>query len=279
MDVNKPWPCLMILHGTVKNPTLTFYNVSDENYQSKTPKECRNKDMLWSYGEWVMLRDTINSADFCLLNVLTMEILQLPSLDGSLSIRQVGPILSSPHPTTDTNCRVFLQIDTMKGLCLSCQMGAEQFHLQNFNLDNMLMDAIILQGKMYGFTLTDRNLICSDIKEGDPSSIQFRECINGAQELTDDKSLFWNNGRKILSHGIVRQDLDGAIFLDEWRSFCSCISGCGLKGNCIYFTGLDATLHVYDLEDHGVIMPPPFRFTMKDPKLCWLLISNTSSPY
>ncbi|CAI9104041.1 OLC1v1002648C1 [Oldenlandia corymbosa var. corymbosa] len=89
-DVNQPWPCLLISHLKKKKPILTFHNTSSKQYQSKLAPELTTKTAHKCHGEWMLIQDDTNLTEYCILNPLTMETLQLPRLEEDFKLPSYG---------------------------------------------------------------------------------------------------------------------------------------------------------------------------------------------
>ncbi|CAI9104046.1 OLC1v1002653C1 [Oldenlandia corymbosa var. corymbosa] len=315
VDVDQqPWPCLLISHGTNQKPILTFYNASTEQYQSKLALELVNKTVLKSNGQWLLIQDDINESDYCILNVVTMEKLQLPRLEEDLELNCHGGYfsLSSQNPTaSEGDCHAYI----MKGadhVNMFWPIGAKEFIRQELvelkREDIRPMTAAVFQGKVYYMTGPELSLYCSEPEIAPSDKVHLREII------TEEKmnTLLFNKDRCFLLElcgqllyidrvvsdvrqamfQILRADLeastwekvndigdDYAIFYDDFGAFAACVAGCGLRGNCVYYPEDDGSLNAYDLGNGGgcfrLLSPLPFTETTSE--LRWLLISNINS--
>ncbi|KAL3538654.1 hypothetical protein ACH5RR_002020 [Cinchona calisaya] len=238
-----------------------------------------------------------------------MDKVELPSpaLEDVPFDYYVACFLSSPSPT-DPNCRAFF-LHGPRLLCISCEVGAKEFRKQELYFgDELFIDAINFQGKIYCLKLPSCSLHCADFADdyNDEHLPEFREFINGGllEDLVPQldlthyyliescgELLFVHKfclGTEVVDFNIFRADFcekrweriksigdDRAIFIDDWKGFSASTIGSGVEGNCIYFINHGA-IHVYDLEDQSILMPSPFPFNTQESDLRWFKISPSS---
>ena len=128
--IPQSYPWLVIRDGKHLERQKIF-NLSKDKYYSITIPEMHNKMICTSTNEWLLLND-LDSKDLSLLNLLSMEVVQLPRLE---SFKDSDVCILSP-PTSESNQDSYVMI-IHRSPCTFyfCQPGDEEFSEQEFEFD------------------------------------------------------------------------------------------------------------------------------------------------
>nr|POF07601.1 hypothetical protein CFP56_59463 [Quercus suber] len=128
MPQSYPW--LVIRDGKHLERQKNF-NISRDKYYPITIPEMHNKMICTSTNEWLLLND-LDSKDLSLLNLLSLEVVQLPRLK-SFTNSDVC-ILSPPTSESNQDCYVMI-IHRSPCRFYFCQPGDEECSEQDFEFD------------------------------------------------------------------------------------------------------------------------------------------------
>ena len=150
--IPQSYPWLVIRDGKHLERQKIF-NLSKDKYYSITIPEMHNKMICTSTNEWLLLND-LDSKDLSLLNLLSMEVVQLPRLE---SFKDSDVCILSP-PTSESNQDSYVMI-IHRSPCTFyfCQPGDEEFSEQEFEFDLEfgamgISAATMFRGKVYFLT-------------------------------------------------------------------------------------------------------------------------------
>ncbi|XP_065638900.1 uncharacterized protein LOC112026406 [Quercus suber] len=159
--IPQSYPWLVIRDGKHLERQKIF-NISKDKYYSITIPEMHNKMICTSTNEWLLLND-LDSKDLSLLNLHSMEVLQLPRLE---SFTDSDVCILSP-PTSESNQDYYVMIiHCSPSRFYFCQPGDEEFSEQVFEFDLEEQDdefgamwisaATMFRGKVYFLTTFSR---------------------------------------------------------------------------------------------------------------------------
>ncbi|KAL4605590.1 hypothetical protein ACB092_09G040400 [Castanea dentata] len=284
--IPQSYPWLVIRDGKHLERQKIF-NISKNKYYSITIPEMHNKMICTSTNEWLLLND-LDSKDLSLLNLLSMEVVQLPRLE-SFTNSDVC-ILCPPTSESNQDCYVMI-IDRSPCKFYFCQPGDEEFSEQEFEFD--------LEEQEYEFgAMCISAATMEDFPRPSPPEIPTTNdyLIESGGELLyihkmrggwDAKMIL---GFIILRMNFLRQAWEEVNNIGGWTLFLSqdrglehkaisCFAAEGVKQNSIYFTKpFDRFYYVFDLENNSISKSLPCPTVSKFmSRLDWVLIPITKS--
>ncbi|WCJ30700.1 hypothetical protein M5689_012244 [Euphorbia peplus] len=137
-----PW---LVIHDVSDRSKLVWYNIASKKYSQKTITEMENKLIWCSRFGWFILQD-ITSADLCLFDPITLEIIGLPPLP-----KDCGDI-SSCHillPLGNPNCHAIFFIEDTETLFYCKPKDGEFTKLKVEDIENFR----VVGGKGYALLL------------------------------------------------------------------------------------------------------------------------------
>ena len=273
-----PW--LMFSHGKNKQ-RQTFFNIPEHHYYTKIIPELHNKRVACSSYGWLILED-LDSDDCFLLNLLSMEKIQLPPMDLDYEVC----ILSLPP--SDPNCYVLF---VTNDFLLSWQPGDNEFVRKDFQIEVEFIDwasIIVHQGQIYAIVNPKAYILVADFTR---SIIRFTKLINESAPIIGSHGIIFfksylieSSGELLVVHKVfstmfqlrhvvlnfeiyrldrskdiwtkVRNIGKQTIFLSADEGKCRLVQNAGIKENSIYFTRY-RNLYVFDLDDQSVTVSLP----------------------
>ncbi|OMO65518.1 hypothetical protein COLO4_31188 [Corchorus olitorius] len=285
---SQPYPWLLISHGK-HYQRQTFYSVSQRRYYTKLiPEMCNKKICYGSFG-WYLLVDRVSSDNCLLLNLASMETIQLPPLnmkDFTFCI-----LTAPPH---DPNSYIVFIHRSYKELMFCHPRDDAEFSKQI--LDGELRFLGEFRFFECSITIGDKTYCRSGkgkllTMEFEGSDFRFRQVMvkKEPKTLSRAEHLVEFYGelllvRKISSliefcewyfcFEVYRLDSDAmewvemksignnALFLPsleyQKQGICCPVTDSQTRRNCIYYSKLqDKNLYVFDLEDQSVTMYLP----------------------
>ncbi|KAJ4821938.1 hypothetical protein Tsubulata_045825 [Turnera subulata] len=242
-----------------------------------------NKIIISILNEWMMVEDEVDANDRFLLNVVSRERIQLPSL-GDFDISCCA--FSSP---SDADCHIVFSGD--EGI-LFCKPGGDEYQRQDHQVEDSPTHIISNGRKIYGiigkivvaFEFEESRLWLRPILEGSripsppPAHIRCTKRFMIQSQSCDDELLIVVRqgigmfGFEVSKFTIYKANLtrgegwikmDGigtrTIFLNDWdEGFCCSTTDPAIKKNSIYYLSEDDTyIYVWDLEEQSVTMHLP----------------------
>lgn len=290
-STNPPQPWLLISHGN-SNHGHVFYSLSEDRSYVRSIPQLRNKHICTSSHGWMVLRDLDNPHGCSLLNIVTMEEIELPHLDFEY---RHCIILASPPGHLD--CRVvFFESTADYSIIYSCKPGADQtFHEQDLGIDdNAFHCASVFDGKIYGITLNRHELLVLDFDGPTPEvrtiivnqklvlspTTSALQCylVEFCGEIFLVIQIFKGTHVKCTDEfSIFRSDLSQKAWVEVKSVGENCAillthDGCGMcylaskesgiKGNTIYFMDTSSRsrcIYSFDLQEQSYSIYPPFH--------------------
>ncbi|XP_022720195.1 uncharacterized protein LOC111278024 [Durio zibethinus] len=271
--MSQPYPWLVISHGEFVQ-RQTFFNISQHRYYTKIIPEMCNKQICCSSFGWLVLLDLVSS-DCSLLNLISMETIQLPPFNMKFDTC----ILTAPP--SDPNCHI-LFFNYIEDEFIFCFPGACEFSKQKLE-DDVVISVTTFGGKTYCIS----SEYCLLTLEFEGSSLRFTKLSVKTESklfnftIQRKKYLVEFSGKLLLVCKIYSLRLyEWASYFEVFRfDFCErewvevksignnaifladqCYGSCysvaeefDIKGNSIYYTQCeDRNIYVYDLEDQSV---------------------------
>ncbi|XP_031095078.1 uncharacterized protein LOC115999364 [Ipomoea triloba] len=239
---------------------------------------------------WMVLRDEKNNEDVFLLNVYSLDTMQLPKLE---LVTHYAYLSSTPD---DSDCYIVMVNIGIECCSISaCKMGDKKFVTQQLDLQTAIASLISFGGNMYALRHHNFTLVHVELRG---QSIEFEELVS--DDPFEDKSIGKQNSfSRIMCYigescdGIIlvvkyffgvsdryipfenirvfRADLstkkwvemetigEHTIFLGSIGNLiCIRSDNVNVKKNCIYFTERkDRKLYVFDMEDKSITVNLP----------------------
>ena len=293
---SRPW--LIISHGQDAQ-RQTFFDISKNYYISKIIPELCDKGICHScssYG-WLVLKD-YTSHDCSLLNLVSMEMIELPPIEYSTSEYCILWL-----PPSDPNSHLLV---VYKDFLMLWRPGDTEFVRKEFLFDvefNSFSTINVHEGNIYALVAPHRDIVKADFK--DPI-VHFKKLINGEKPTLglQEGHVFYNSylvecndemllvykiySASFLSHGVVStfeifrldyskdawikvKDIgERTIFLSEYQGRSSFVSNPQVKTNSIYFTQ-HRHLCIFDLDDQSIELSLPCPNVSKsNSAFCWI---------
>ena len=292
--ISRSHPWLMFCHGRDLQ-RQTFFSIPEDRYYTRIIPAMRNKDIHCSTNGCLVIEDN-GSHDYFLLDLVSMEIIQLPSVEFEF---EFCDLWKSP---SNSNCHIwFMNNDFL----MSCQLGDheyvkkeiqfedEEFPVEDDGMhDNSILDAVVIENKMYAILLREFQLVVGDLED---SRIRFKRLtkkplplpslprtmicsstylIDSHKELLLVQEMFsspFHYCDEVIDFEVFRFDRfinewvetqnigERSLFLSNYDGKCYDVMGSGIKINSIYFLkSKDRHLYVFDIKDRSISISLPF---------------------